>query len=337
VAPDDLRDDRALARFDLFLFTAVATVLVIRAALAITGYPQVGGGGLHVAHVLWGGLLMGVAIVIVQILPGSRPRIRAAFIGGIGFGLFIDEIGKFLTKDVDYFFKPAVAIIYAVFIVAYLVVREVVDRRPLTDARRLALAATAVTDLALGELGEADRRRALRLLDGVDATASLAKSAAGVREALSAPAKDPHGVEAWITGWFDRIENAFDQRISDRSERLLLIGVCVLQAAITALSVVLSLIRPGSASGLTTALDTDLPAALSAALIIAAFVLVLRDDNKRAMTVLEWAIAVDLLFVQVVVFNRVQWLGLIGFAAAALALGALRFVQRAVGVDAGAT
>ena len=53
-----LRDNRALTRFELFLFAAVATVLLVRTFLAVSGYPQVGGGGLHIAHVLWGGLLM---------------------------------------------------------------------------------------------------------------------------------------------------------------------------------------------------------------------------------------------------------------------------------------
>ncbi len=85
--PELARDTRALARFELFLFTAVLTVLVVRGALAATGYPKVGGGDLHVAHVLYGGLLMGIAIVMVQVLPGGRTRLRAAFIGGIGFGL----------------------------------------------------------------------------------------------------------------------------------------------------------------------------------------------------------------------------------------------------------
>ena len=40
---------------DTFLVSAVASVLVIRVFLEATGYPQLGGGGLHVAHVLWGG------------------------------------------------------------------------------------------------------------------------------------------------------------------------------------------------------------------------------------------------------------------------------------------
>ncbi|GAA3198534.1 hypothetical protein GCM10020255_101880 [Rhodococcus baikonurensis] len=35
-------DRAALARFELFLFAGVATVLITRAYLAATGYPQIG-------------------------------------------------------------------------------------------------------------------------------------------------------------------------------------------------------------------------------------------------------------------------------------------------------
>src|SRR5881409_888972 len=38
---------------DTFLVSAIATVVVIRIFLEATGYPQLGGGGLHIAHVLW--------------------------------------------------------------------------------------------------------------------------------------------------------------------------------------------------------------------------------------------------------------------------------------------
>lgn len=49
-----VREVAALHRFEVFLFTAIGTVLVVRAFLAVTGYPKIGSGGLHVAHVLWG-------------------------------------------------------------------------------------------------------------------------------------------------------------------------------------------------------------------------------------------------------------------------------------------
>lgn len=41
-----------------FVLSGVVTVLVARAFLQAAGYPQLGGGGLHIAHVLWGGVLM---------------------------------------------------------------------------------------------------------------------------------------------------------------------------------------------------------------------------------------------------------------------------------------
>ena len=50
---------------DTFLVSAVATVVIIRIFLEATGYPQLGGGGLHIAHVLWGGLGMLVAIALL--------------------------------------------------------------------------------------------------------------------------------------------------------------------------------------------------------------------------------------------------------------------------------
>src|ERR1043166_5558121 len=100
-----IRNDRpALA--DTFLVTAVLTVLALRVYLAAAHYPQLGGDGLHIAHVLWGGLLMAVAIGILLSLLSRQSHLIAAVIGGAGFGLFIDELGKFLPSDNNYFFKP---------------------------------------------------------------------------------------------------------------------------------------------------------------------------------------------------------------------------------------
>ena len=41
-------------------------VLVTRLYLTLTGFPKVGGGGLHLAHLLWGGLLMLAAFRMVD-------------------------------------------------------------------------------------------------------------------------------------------------------------------------------------------------------------------------------------------------------------------------------
>lgn len=128
-----IRDERAGDLLEMMLVFAVATIIVIRAFLALTGYPQLGGGGLHIAHMLWGGL--GMLISIALLLSYWNPAMRhfAAAIGGIGFGFFIDELGKFITSDNDYFFQPTIALIYIIFIILFLAVRAI-HSKPLTES-----------------------------------------------------------------------------------------------------------------------------------------------------------------------------------------------------------
>jgi hypothetical protein len=114
------RNVRAKDYLELFLVSAVSSLLLLRFSLHLTGYPQVGGAHLHIAHMLYGGLLMMAAIVLMISFLGERVRKLGALVGGIGFGLFIDELGKFITKDNNYFFRPTIGLIYAIFMVMYL-------------------------------------------------------------------------------------------------------------------------------------------------------------------------------------------------------------------------
>lgn len=118
------RDSDAARLLELLFVVAVATILINRAFLALTGYPRIAFGHFHIAHMLWGGLLMLVSLVMVFHYWNPSVRRLAAFTSGIGFGLFIDELGKFITKDNDYFFKPTIAIIYVIFVVMYLSFRK---------------------------------------------------------------------------------------------------------------------------------------------------------------------------------------------------------------------
>ena len=50
------------------LLSFAASVALTRLFLELTGYPQLGSSELHIAHVLWGGLLLFVASLLPLIL-----------------------------------------------------------------------------------------------------------------------------------------------------------------------------------------------------------------------------------------------------------------------------
>jgi hypothetical protein len=100
----------------LSLVAFAVTVIFTRAYLHLTGFPQIGNSVLHIAHALWGGLLQFVAVLLPLILANRWAITASAVLGGVGIGLFIDEVGKFITQANDYFFAPALSIIYAFFL-----------------------------------------------------------------------------------------------------------------------------------------------------------------------------------------------------------------------------
>ncbi len=110
------------------------SVGLTRLFLELTGYPQLGNQELHIAHVLWGGLLLFIAALLPLIFANRWVYIWGALLAGVGVGLFIDEVGKFITQNNDYFYPPAAPIIYAFFLLTVLVYTRV-RRPPVRDAR----------------------------------------------------------------------------------------------------------------------------------------------------------------------------------------------------------
>jgi hypothetical protein len=153
-----------------FLLAAVTTVLVIRTQLWLTNYPQLGGAGLHIAHLLWGGMFMVIAIGLQLTFLGRGTRRATAVIGGVGFGFFIDELGKFITADNNYFYQPAAALIYLIF--AGLVVLALAFRRgaAFTAREDLANASDLLTESVRRDLSDRERAEALALLDRASGT-----------------------------------------------------------------------------------------------------------------------------------------------------------------------
>ena len=292
---------------DLFLVAAVLTVLTLRVYLKATNYPQIGGGGLHIAHVLWGGLGMVVAIAILLSFVTTGVRPIAALIGGIGFGAFIDELGKFVTSDNNYFFKPTAALIYVVFAVLVLAVRWG-RSGTMTPTESLVNAIELSKDLAAGRLSSSERDRGLALLAAAEQANPLV--AALRQEFLSAP------VQSILPSRPERIAAAVRRRyvaiVATQWFRRTLAGLFALQALGVGLLVLYALIVAGAAASGSASAQTQLAQAertgpigwieAAAAVIAAGFTVVgviwLPRSRLRAYHAFELAILVDLLLAQ---------------------------------------
>ena len=200
------RDVDFVSLLETFLVSAVTTVLVIRTQLWATNYPQLGGHGLHIAHLLYGGIFMVIAIGLLLVYLNRGVRRPSAVIGGVGFGFFIDELGKFITSDNNYFFKPAAALIYLIFVGLYLLIRALDKRRGLTQMEYVVNALDLVSEAARHDLDQREKDRALRLLEQADPHDPLVEP---VRELLlkldALPSKPP----AWPARQAARIRNAY--------------------------------------------------------------------------------------------------------------------------------
>jgi hypothetical protein len=181
-----LRNFDAGRHVESFLTAAVAAVLLIRFVLRITDFPQLGGGHLHVGHVLWGGIMMTASMLILLSYLDRGSVELAAILGGIGFGTFIDEVGKFVTKDNDYFFRPSIAVIYVAFILVFLAARAIRSRGAYARAEYQANAFRILTEASLRGLDTERRAQALHDFEraGDDALANEVKALLHTRAAV---------------------------------------------------------------------------------------------------------------------------------------------------------
>lgn len=330
-ASDSVRGfDGDLGRFEVFLFTAIGTVLVTRGYLAAAGYPQIRSGDLYIAHVLWGGLLLGLAAVMILVGLGSRIRWWAALVAGVGFGLFIDEVGKFLTSDANYFYSSAIAVMYALFAVSYLVVRIVLTHRHMSDARRLALASHAVTDQALGRLTAERRSGAVDLLDRLVVASA---SSEAIRGSLLAGPVDSGRFELSLSTFRYRLGRVIDGFMSARFLQITGYALLVLWTIVsmTAYLTFLILVIAGEEAGdfydvllLVTSLSAGLAITCGLILIPA------RAQRRVGLQLMQFGLLVDLLFTEFSTFRDQQFGALTLFIPQLLMLLAIRHLAATI-------
>lgn len=165
-----IRNLEGEAFLEAFLVSAVTSVLGIRGFLYLSGYPRIEFGSFHIAHLLWGGLLMTIALLMLMSFLNRRSYWIAAVIGGLGFGAFIDELGKFITHDNNYFYQPTFALIYVIFILIYLFI-QYFDRLYITTQKEYLInTLEVIKESIINDLDKDDKRQALIYLRRVSTT-----------------------------------------------------------------------------------------------------------------------------------------------------------------------
>ena len=200
-----VRREHASTSVQLMLLSFAASVGATRLILELTGYPRLAAGELHIAHVLWGGLLLFGAALLPILFANRWVYTTPALAAGVGAGLFMDEVGKFITQTNDYFYPAAAPIVYAFFLLTVLLYMEVRRPKPRDARTELYLALEGLEEVLDRDL-EAHERAAIETrLHRVTETAEALEMARLARELLDYLHSDAVRVAAWEPGWFETL------------------------------------------------------------------------------------------------------------------------------------
>ncbi len=296
--------ERAHSYTLILLLVFAGTIAGTRLFLELTGFPRIGGGGLHIAHVLWGGLLLFAACLILLIIANRWALMFGSILGGTGMGFFMDEVGKFITETNDYFFPAAAPIIYAFFLLTlllYLQIRKPRIRDSRTELYRVLDQLSELLDSNLQEKELLEAHDRLQTVIDNEQDPALRQLAEALLSYLNSPVimlapgskngfdRFMESVECWRRSW-----------LTNRRLRWLLISSLVLMALASTLNLLrlsfssirpeqleallLQLIENKPVTGLTSLnfflVQVGVQATSGLLLLAAAVLLILRKDRK---------------------------------------------------------
>ena len=320
------RSVQAPMLLERFFVSGVVAVLLIRAWLGLTGYPQIGGDGLHIAHMLFGGIGMLVALLASLTFLGRRTRTFAAVVGGAGFGAFIDELGKFITSDNDYFFRPAVALIYLVFVLLFIAgERLATDSHPTPD-ERLAEALDVITSAAIEGYPKREREQAMLLLAESDPKNPLVPA---LQDALAQIAATPEPSATLAEREAMRVAKSYTWLVGQRWFLMLVLVLAGVATLFSLRALSITVFADPVDRRLQAYVDSTAGLLLIVTLIAGAFLLAgLLHLRGSLLTAFHWfrrSVLVSLLVAQPLAFYEQQWTALVGLALNLVLLSALEF------------
>lgn len=325
------RNVRARDQLEILLVAAVSSLLLLRFGLYLSGYPSVGGAHLHIAHMLYGGLLMLAAMVLMLSFLGARIQRLSALLGGAGFGIFIDELGKFLTRDNNYFFRPTVGIIYAIFISLFLLFNFLTRRVRLAPIEYELNALLQFEEAVLRDMDAVEKARIRRLLKAADANSPVVPALTALLEHIETVRSPQPGFIRRRLRALSRLYRRFWRR---QSSRPLVAALFVAEAVIFLIAIfgtqfanlddITALLRPGDNYG-----HTLIAGQLLSSLVAAGFAvwgaLRLRSSRRDAFEQFRRATLINLFLTEFFLFSRIQFGAIPSFLVNLVLLLALRY------------
>jgi len=327
-----IRSVRAREQLEVFIVASVSSVLLLRYYLHLAGYPQIGSGSLHISHMLWGGLLMLLAQVLLLSFLGRRVERLAALVGGVGFGVFIDEVGKFITRDNNYFFRPSIGIIYAVFVLLYLAAGLLTRHEHLTSTEYQLNALSQLEEAVLRQMDAREKAAVRHLLERASPGSPITKQLARFLDGVQVVQPDqPHLFQrlgSWANGVYERAWQDRHASLLVRSfftAEIALFAVALLSAILTNIDSVQDFLHGHTNYGHSLIIGQAVGTGI-AAWFTGLGIYALRSSRLEAFEWFRRATLTSLLFTQFFIFSRIQFGAMPGFIFSLVLLLLINFV-----------
>ena len=278
------------------------------------------------------------ALLLMFAYLGRASRRWAALLGGIGFGTFIDEVGKFVTRDHDYFYRPAVALIYVVLVLAYVAMRSIHRRRAPTSEEYVINALQELEEAARHDLQREERERALHYLEKAKPDDPLAEGLRGLIRGLSEVPSHPAGLLQRVGAGLLRQYRMLTRRpVFWRS--LVLFFVAQVMVKLAHVAILVFFPEAGRSPFARVALmsrridDYALPewlqlgSSLLSAALVGAGIVALPRSRRTALRLFQRSILISVFVTQVFMFYRSQWEALVVLGFNLLVLVALGYMR----------
>ena len=316
-----LRNSRASDVLEIFLVSAITSLLVVRLYLHLTNYPQVGGGSFHIAHMLYGGFFMLAAIVLLLSFIGRKIERVSAVLGGVGFGVFIDELGKFITKDNNYFFQPTVSLLYIIFVALFLIFRALGREQGFSEREYLLNGLLQLEEAVLHDMDESERKHTLSLLAKANQSDALTLQLIQIVRNLDSEIPEKRSQTRRllyvVRAWYDRT-------VGTQTARFLIVAFFIADGFYLSVSALLR-INYSDIDGYHFTTLAQLVSTGVSGVLVAAGVYQLRRSRLVAYDYFSRALLVTLFITEFFSFYRVQFEALGGFFINLVALIALRY------------